>query len=274
MRPRVQVDKQSIKLSQIVVLPKGILDREIMTTPATPISLSPEQLHAILPAELANYRVLGGKCEILPLNLSFTGKELEESLLKEIIKRNNISEEDIRLTYLGGDIKMPGETPIEWGNFPKELGPGSRIFTLNAFTNGKKIYSARTKFKVEKKTTVAVLSKTMPAFQLLSKKDFTMKTMYMEEPSRDLVTLEPTGMAILTNLEEGTILRKKHIRLVHAVQKGSEVEVIYSSGNITVKAKAIAKQSGNPGEQIELKSKSSGTLLKGTITSKGLVEIE
>jgi flagella basal body P-ring formation protein FlgA len=274
LRSRAQIQTQTIKLSQIVVLPKTVSDREIMPAPTGPMTLTPEKLSELLPSDLAHFRILGGKCEILPFNLHFPAKELEESLRKEIIKRNSIDEEDFRLTYMGTDIQMPGEIQLVWENFPRDLGPGSRIFTLSAIKGSSKIYSTRLKFKFEKKVRVAVLRKSVSPFNLLTEKDFIMKTMFLEEPSRDLVVNEPTGMAVLTALEEGTILRKKHIRLVHAVEKGTEVEIFYRTGNITVKAKAIAKQSGNPGETIEVKSKSSGNLLKGVVSSRGQVEIE
>ncbi|MCB1176331.1 MAG: flagellar basal body P-ring formation protein FlgA [Leptospiraceae bacterium] len=274
LRPRANVSSPKVPLSKIVVLPKGIEDEDIMDIPESPINITPEKLEEILPERLSSYRVLGSKCQIIPFGLKFESKELEESLLKEIIKRNSINIEDYRLTYLEDIANMPLGVELKWGNFPKDLGAGSRIFTLNAYFNNSKIYSKRLKFKVEKKYTVAVLKRGIPRFTILTENDYYWKKLYLDEPITDFVTTDIKGMALLSKLEEGSFIKKKHIRLVHAVEKGTEVEVYITAGNLTVKSKAIAKKAGNPGDLIEMKSKTSGVLLKGIVKGRGLVEIQ
>jgi flagella basal body P-ring formation protein FlgA len=280
IRPRAIIEQTSQRieklfpLSKILVLPKDKEDINIsLQIEESYLILEESNIRSLLPESHRDLQILGGKCELLFLDQSFSSQELEESLLGELQKQGkDISK--LKITYLGNNILFPSGLEKKWGNFPKELTAGTKIFTLDSWKGNKKIYSTRLKFKVEKKVLVAVTTKKLTRFQLIQKEDYEMKPIYIEEPVRDYVTEEPLGLATLTNVEEGSILRKKHIRLVHAIERGSEVETVYTIGNLTVKGKAIAKNSGNIGEKIEAKSIPNNVLLKGIVKSKGVMEVE
>lgn len=280
IRPRAIIEaispdvEKSIPLSKILVLPKGQKDANILLkSNESHLILDEEQITNLLPESYRDFQILGGKCEVLFLNQSFSGEELEESLQTELQKHNTDNSE-FRITYLGGTVQLPSGFEKKWGNFPREMSPGTKIFTLNSWKQNKRIYSTRLKFKIEKKIIIGIVAKRVDRFHLIQKEDVEMKSIFTEESARDLVTEDPTGLAALTILEPGMILRKKHIRLVRAVEKGSEIETIYTSGNITVKGKAIAKSSGNPGDRIEAKSLPGNVILRGVVKSRGTMEVE
>jgi flagella basal body P-ring formation protein FlgA len=280
MRPRVILKTDNskpterVKLSSILVLPKSLPDTTIeIPFTGSSLTLDAESLIPLLPPQYSGLKILGGKTEILLLNQKFSTEDLEDSLSSEILKRNP-NESEFRVTYLGGEVSLPSGLEKKWGNFPKEMSPGTKIFTLDTWKENKRIYSARLKFKIEKKITIAIIARRVERFHQLEAGDYEMKSLFTDEPARDLVTEEPAGLAALIALEPGMTLRKKHIRLVHAIERGSEIETIYQSGNITIKARAIAKRSGNPGDVIEARSLPGNVPLKGRVKTRGVMEIE
>ncbi len=273
LRPRVVLSHNVTQLSKLAVLPKDVPDIEITLPNLSHQELNETDLSSLLPSSYNTFRILGGKTEILILDQKFTKEEIQESLSEEIRKRIN-SEIDFRITYLGEEIYLPNGLKKEWGNFPKSLNAGTKIFSLNVLKNNRRLYSVRLKFRLEKKVQVAIVKNQIPRFHTIQKEDIELKTFYSEENESDLISFIPEGYVALINLEPEMILRKKHIRVIQAVQRGNEIETIYTVGNITVKGRAIAKQNGNLGEIISISSIPHNVLLKGKIIEKGVVQIE
>lgn len=273
LRPRVILSHNVTQLSKLAILPKELQDVEIILPNQSFQELKESDLFALLPNSYQTCRILGGKTEIIILDQKFTKEEITESLTEEIKKRLK-QEDEFRITYLGDEIYLPSGLTKEWANFPKDLTGGTKIFTLNAIKNGRRIYSQRLKFRLEKKIQVAIVKKQVPRFHVIQKEDVELRSFYTEENEKDLINFIPEGFAALVNLEPEMMLRKKHLRIIQAVQRGSEVETVYTTGNITVKGKAIAKQNGNIGDTIQLSSIPHNVQLKGKIIEKGVVEVE
>ncbi|MCX7997638.1 MAG: flagellar basal body P-ring formation chaperone FlgA [Leptospiraceae bacterium] len=273
LRPRVILSHNVTQLSKLAILPKELQDLEITLPNQSYQELKESDLFALLPNSYQTCRILGGKTEIIILDQKFTKEEITESLTEEIKKRLK-KEDEFRITYLGDEVYLPSGLTKEWANFPKDLTAGMKIFTLNAIKNGRRIYSQRLKFLLEKKIQVAIVKKQVPRFHVIQKEDVELRSLYTEEHEKDLINFIPEGFVALVNLEPEMMLRKKHLRIVQAVQRRNEVETVYTIGNITVKGKAIAKQNGNIGDTIQLSSIPHNVQLKGKIIEKGVVEVE
>jgi flagella basal body P-ring formation protein FlgA len=275
LKPRAIVYGNQVYLSNIARLPDGVVDIPIFESPDEPITYTSEEISKKLPLELSSRKVLGTNCNLIPLNKKFLKKEIENSFLGEVSKRDNIDAENLKVTYVGEDIFFPAKgVEIKWGNIPKNMTPGNKIFTLDAWKDASRIYSIRTKFLVEMKISAYVVSKKILRNQVVTEKEIEKKDIFISETISDLISSPITGMTALSNLEEGDILRKKHLREVFTIQRGSNVEIIFLEGNLLVATKATARDSGNTGDKIRVQSKSSGTLLLGTIKAEGTVLID
>ena len=275
LKPRAIIHGNLVYLSNIARLPDGVVDIPIFETPEEPTSYTSDEISKKLPPELSSRKVLGTNCTLIPLTKKFLKKEIENSFLGEISKRDHLDPENLKVTYLGDDIFFPARgVEIKWGNIPKNMTPGNKIFTLDAWKDSSRIYSTRTKFLVEMKISAYVVSKKILRNQVVTEKEIEKKDIFISETISDLVTAPITGMTALSNLEEGDILRKKHLREVFTIQRGSNVEIIFLEGNLLVATKATARDSGNTGDKIRVQSKSSGTLLLGTIKAEGTVLID
>lgn len=275
LKSRAIITGDWVRLSQIGRLPEGIVDIPLFETPEEPTILTAEDLTRKLPTELSSRKVLGTQCLLIPLTKKFLKEEIEISFLREVSQKEGIHPDDLKVTYLGDDLFFPSRgVEIKWGNIPKNMSPGNKIFTLDAWKNGNRIYSSRVKFLVEIKTSAYVAVKKIIRNQLVTETDIIKKDIFLSETISDLVSQPISGMTALANLEEGDVVRKKHLREVFTVQRGSNVEIIYIEGPLLVATKATARDSGNTGDKIRVQSKSSGTFLMGTIRAEGTVLID
>jgi len=275
IKPKAYITTKDIYLSNISKLPDGIADILLTATPREPVTLTPDEVFKLLPSELSNRKVLGSNCQIIPLNKKFMKEDIEKSFLFEISEKEKISHDDIRITYFGDDLFFPEKgVELKWGNIPKNITPGQKIFTLDAWKDNSRVYSVRTKFLVELKINVAVANRKINRLQQISEDDIIYKQIFISENISDLFTSSIKGMTSLSNIEEGDLIRKKHLREIHTVERGSNIDIVFYEGNVFISTRAIARESGNTGDKIKVQSKSSGILLFGIVTNNGQVKIE
>ena len=275
IKPKAFITGKDIYLSNISKLPDGIADIYLTATPSEPIILTPDEIYKLLPSELSDRKVLGSSCQIIPLNKKFLKEDIEKSFVFEISDKEKITPDDIRVTYLGEDLFFPEKgVELKWGNIPKNITPGQKIFTLDAWKDNTRVYSVRTKFLVEFKINAPVANRRINRLQQISENDIIYKQIFISENISDLFTSNVKGMTSLSNIEEGDLIRKKHLREIHTVERGSNIDIVFYEGNVFISTRAIARESGNTGEKIKVQSKSSGTLLSGIVTNNGQVKIE
>jgi flagella basal body P-ring formation protein FlgA len=275
IKPKAFITGKDIYLSNISKLPDGIADILLIATPTEPFTLTPEEVYKLLPSELADRKVLGSSCQIIPLNKKFLKEDIEKSFLFEISEREKISPDDIRITYFGDDLFFPEKgVELKWGNIPKNITPGQKIFTLDAWKDNNRVYSVRTKFLVELKINAPIANRKINRLQQISENDIVYKQIFISEYISDLFTSNIKGMTSLSNIEEGDLIRKKHLREIHTVERGTNIDIVFYEGNVFISTRAIARESGNTGDKIRVQSKSSGTLLSGIVTNNGQVKIE
>ncbi len=275
IKPKAYITGKDIYLSNISKLPEGIADILLIPTPIEPITLTPDDVYKLLPNELSSRKVLGSNCQIIPLNKKFIKEDIERSFFLEIAEKEKLNPDDVRITYFGDDLFFPEKgVELKWGNIPKNITPGQKIFTLYAYKDNSRVYSVRTKFLIEFKINAPVANRKIARFQQINENDIVYKNIYISENITDLFTSNIKGMTSLSNIEEGELIRKKHLRELHTVERGSNVDIVFFEGNVFISTRAIARESGNTGEKIKVQSKSSGTLLTGIVTNNGQVKIE
>jgi flagella basal body P-ring formation protein FlgA len=275
LKPRAVVENSSVNLSDIARLPKGMLDVIIFPLPEEPSQLTPALIKEKLPEGYSDFSVLGSNTLLIPLSRSFSKDEIQESLLSEILHKTKMSEDSLRLSYDGEEVHLPGKgVDIKWGGFPNRLTPGKKIFSLDVWFKGQRIYSKRLTFLVEYKITAIATKRHIQRLSVFNADDIEVKEFFTSENPSDLIIDKIIGMTALTNLKAGELIRKKHVRNVFTIERGSEVEIVYFSDNIVVKGKGTAKESGNTGDMVQVLSKSSKTMLKGKVSEKGWVVVE
>ncbi|MCB1143744.1 MAG: flagellar basal body P-ring formation protein FlgA [Leptospiraceae bacterium] len=274
--PRSVVQNDKVKLSDIARLPNGMEDREILTTPEEPIVLTPSGVSDLLGPTESGRVVLGSNCLVIPLLKRYSDSEILESITEEIISRTEIDRENFRIQFIDEETVFlpPKGVRLSWASFPKKLSAGKKIFHLDVWKDEKKIYTRKIRFLIELKMTAYFVKNRIAKNSILSKEDVEEKSFFTSRTHRDLYSGKIEGVTALASLEEGDKIRKKHVRLLHDVERGSSVEVIYREGGLVVVGKGIAKESGNAGEPIRVRAKSSGVLLKGTISENGMVVIQ
>jgi flagella basal body P-ring formation protein FlgA len=192
-----------------------------------------------------------------------------------ILTRNKIDPGKIRLTYLGNDERFPAKgIELRWANFSKTLTPGNRIFALDFYREGHKIYTKRLKFLLETKQTVAFAIKDIAKGQTITKQDYEVRDEFLPDLVTDVYVNEVEGYTSLVGIQTGSIIRKKQVREIYPVEKGSEVEVSFRSGALVVTGRAIAMKSARVGERIVLRSTSNGLLLQARVSDRSRTVVE
>jgi flagella basal body P-ring formation protein FlgA len=274
LKPRVILEKSTVKLSDIARLHKDVKDRVVFENLEELKILSLEDLQSLLPdaSELIFY---GKECILIPLNKKYSREEILESLEKEFYSKLGITDAEAKIRYLGEEENLPATgVTLKWNNIPKKLTPGQKIFSLDFYVEKDKVYSKKLKFLVETQLTTVVATKDISRNAKLTKNDFTLKTFFSADAIVDGFHSDISGYTAIVAISEGSVIRKKQIREIHLVEKGSEVDVVYMKGALFVRGKGIAKNSANEGEAVKVVSLSSSHLLTGRAMDKGVVVIE
>ncbi|MBK8394236.1 MAG: flagellar basal body P-ring formation protein FlgA [Leptospiraceae bacterium] len=274
LKPRVILEKSSVKLSDIARLHKDVKDRIIFSNLEELKILSLEELQSIL-SDSAELNFYGKECILIPLNKKYSKLEILESLEKEFYNKLGVSESEAKIHYLGEDANLPAAgVDLKWNNIPKKLTPGQKIFSLDFYVDKDRVYSKKLKFLVETQLTTIVATRNISRNAKLTKGDFISKTFFSADSISDGFTNDITGYTAIVAISEGSVIRKKQIREIHLVEKGAEVDVVYMKGALFVRGKGIAKNSANEGESVKVTSLSTNHLLTGRAMDKGVVVIE
>ncbi|WP_246050767.1 flagellar basal body P-ring formation chaperone FlgA [Leptospira langatensis] len=271
LRGKLLTQKEEVTLSEIAKLPGGIKDRVVLRNIKEPILLRPDDLRQILP-EIA---VSGKETLILPLNSELDPEDLQESLSQEIAKLPETKSEDFRITYLDGERLVPSKgVDLKWAGLPQVLHAGQIVASLDFYYEHRKVHTQRIKFKVEKKTSALFANKEIPKGQKLKASDLEERIVYMEDTFTDGLSNADIGSTALKDIQTGELLRKKQFRFLYDVQRGGDVNLVYTKGNLVIKAKTKALSSGNIGESVEVSSHSKEGKLMARVVEKGTVLLE
>ncbi|MDX1958299.1 MAG: flagellar basal body P-ring formation chaperone FlgA [Leptospiraceae bacterium] len=272
LKPRAIISNPVVKLSDIARVPKSMSDKELFSTPEEPMILNSTDVKNLFPEQVD---VLGSNVLIIPLVQKFDKEELVDSIKQELISKTNRSESEIRISYEGEEIFLPAKNvEFRWSSIAKDLTPGKKIFSLETWFKGNRIYSNRLKFSVEFKVKGLFTKKDLSRLTILKDSDIIQKEFYTLDNPTDIVLENIVGMTLLAPLREGDLIRKKHVRNLHTIERGSDVDLVYISDNILVKGRGTAKESGNTGQEIKVQSKSNGQIIKGIVNEKGWVQVE
>ncbi|TGJ99571.1 flagellar basal body P-ring formation protein FlgA [Leptospira semungkisensis] len=271
LRGKLLTLKEEVLLSEIAKLPEGIKDRVILKNVKEPILLRPDDLRQILP----EIPVSGKETLILPLNSELDPEDLQESLSKEIVKLPETKAEDFRITYMNGERSVPNKgVELKWAGLPQVLHAGQIVTSLDFYYENRKVHTQRIKFKVEKKTSALFANKQIPKGQKLKASDLEERIVYMEDTFTDGISNTDIGSTALKDIQTGELLRKKQFRFLYDVQRGGDVQLVYTKGNLVIKAKTKALSSGNIGESVEVSSHSKEGKLVARVVEKGTVLLE
>ena len=274
LKPRVILEKQVVKLSDIARLHKDLQDRVIFEKLDELKILSLEDVKSML-SDSSEITFYGKECILIPLNKKYTKEEILDSLEKEFHTKLGTTEVEAKIHYLGEEENLPSEgVELRWNNIPKRVTPGQKIFSLDFYVEKDRVYSKKLKFLVEIPTTTVVAARSIPRNAKLTKEDFVVKTFYSADSIPDGFQKDISGYTAIVAITEGSVIRKKQIREIHLVEKGTEVDVVYMKGALFVRGKGIAKNSANEGESVKVTSLSTNHLLTGRAMDKGVVVIE
>ncbi|AVQ13370.1 Flagella basal body P-ring formation protein FlgA [Leptospira santarosai] len=271
LKGRAIVEGEEVRLSSVARIPDGFEDRVIIRSLKRPVFVGSEDILKVY-GDL-NPIVTGKETLVLPLNHSLEPEEIEESLSDEIKKKH--PNEEFKLTYLSGDIKVPSEdVELRWANLSSRLHPGQLIASLEIFFQNRKVHTLRIRFQVEQKVKVLKAIRPLNKGLKIVKEDFKEEEILTAEEILDSPGSELLGSTLLKDMNEGEIFRKKHVRKIQDVQRGGEVLMIYHKGSLVLKAKVKALSSGNVGEEVQVTTHSREGQLRAKVVDKNTVVTE
>ncbi|TGK15365.1 flagellar basal body P-ring formation protein FlgA [Leptospira fluminis] len=271
LRGKLLTEKKEVRLSEIARLPDGSEDPVVLKNLEAPVILRPEEMQRSFP----KFHFSGKETLVLPMNSELDSKDLEESLYKEISKVSHESEQEFRITYIGGERTVPASgVELRWAGIPQTVHAGQIVASLDYYFQQRKVHTQRIKFKVEKKTSAYFAKKAILKGEKLDADSLEERTVFVEESFTDGIGPESIGATALKDLPPGELLRKKHVRFLFDVQRGGDVQMVYTRGNLVLKAKTKALSSGNVGDSVEVTSYSKDGKLSARVVEKNTVLLE
>ncbi|MCB1158100.1 MAG: flagella basal body P-ring formation protein FlgA [Leptospiraceae bacterium] len=278
LKTKVFISRNAVYLRDVAKIRNTTKDKALFKTPDTPVFLTKEDLLATYPEdEQKNLQIAGSSCLLIPLNRNFTANELENSLKAEIIKRNDINHENIKVKSAKNDLLLPGKgIEYRWANFPDKIAAGYRIFSLNLFFEGRKIHSERIKFEVSVKQTLPVSTRTISKGEELKLgENYIIQDIFSADThSKKYLQNTLNRYITIRQIPEHSIIEGKYLRKTYLVENGKDTEFLYKHKGIRIIGKARAYSSGNQGERVKLRLKNGKKFLWGRVFDKNKVELE
>ncbi|TGL64019.1 flagellar basal body P-ring formation chaperone FlgA [Leptospira sarikeiensis] len=271
LRGKLLTQKKEVLLSEIAKLPDGVQDKIVIRNLQNPVIVRPESLKEVLPG----VPVSGKETLILPLNSELDPEDLEDSLKKEVSKLPQDKEGDFKISYLNGDRWIPSQgVDLKWAGLPQVIHPGQIVASLDFYFENRKVHTQRIKFKLERRMSALFAKREIHKGQKLVSEDLEERTVYMEESFTDGLSEKDLGSTALRDMQAGELLRKKQFRFLFDVQRGGDVNLVYTKGNLMIKSKTKALSSGNIGEIVDVSSHSKEGKISARVVEKGTVLLE
>ncbi len=282
LKPRTILNSELVKLSDFTNW-KGEVDPILFPNLNSPKLLKPEELKVLLEKNTkltnencsvcAKLEILGKEAIILPKTKNVSKEELEKSLKEFLVSDLEIDLNQFRF-YADQATKLVSGGDTRFRKTGKTLHGGRRLFPLDTYLDGKLVHSESIPFIIEEKKRAYFTTKEIPAKQIILQEDVELREFFSSEYGREFVLENPIGKTALSALPSGLPIERKQIRLLHTVERGSEVSLVYTTGNIMLKIKARALASGNPGDRIPLLNTISQKRIEAVVQTDGVCLLE
>ncbi|TGL04094.1 flagellar basal body P-ring formation protein FlgA [Leptospira bouyouniensis] len=225
-----------------------------------------------------SFTVMGKEGILLPKTSILSKKELEVSLWKDLIASNEHSLGEMGDTFRISSEKetfpsITGTSPV-WRSLGRTLHAGKRLFPLDFYYEGKLVHSESVPFLIEEKKKAYFTKREIPSKTVLTDDDVELRYFFSADSVREYTDENPVGKTALNGFLPDTAIEKKQVRTLHTIERGQEVELVYTVGNLLLKIKTRAMNSGNRGEEISLLNLASQKMLRARVQSEGVCLLE
>ncbi|TGL37561.1 flagellar basal body P-ring formation chaperone FlgA [Leptospira perdikensis] len=284
LKPKTIVGAGEVRLSDFTNW-KGNWNPIVFQNLQSPKILTPESLVDVLNSihtketgESVSFEVMGNLGILLPKTTSVPKKDLERSLwqnLKESVEQT-IGEdgESFRLSSEKDSLQVISGTKLVWRNTGRTLHGGKRLFPLDYYYEGKMVHSESVPFLIEEKKKAYFTKREIPAKTVLTEEDVEIRTFFTADHNREYVEESPVGKTALGALASDMTIEKKQVRTLHTIERGQEVQLVYTTGNLLLKIKTRALASGNRGDEISVLNLASQKIIKARVQDEGICLLE
>lgn len=284
LKPKTIVGAGEVRLSEFTNW-KGNWNPIVFRNLKSPVVLNPDSLTEMISSlyvkefgTSTEFEVMGKEGILLPKNSTITKKELEESLWKGLTSSNkrDLGEmgENFRIQSEKESFPVITGTSPVWRSLGRTLHAGKRLFPLDFYHEGKLVHSESVPFLIEEKKKAYFTTKEIPAKTVLTKEDVELRFFFSADSLREYTEENPVGKTALNGFLPDTAIEKKQVRTLHTIERGQEVELVYTIGNLLLKIKTRALASGNKGEEIPLLNLASQKTIKARVQNEGICLLE
>ncbi|TGM54433.1 flagellar basal body P-ring formation protein FlgA [Leptospira biflexa] len=284
LKPKTIVGSGEVRLSDFTNW-KGNWNPVVFLNPKEPIVLEPEAIAERITSLYAkewgtslSFSVMGKEGILLPKTALLTKKELEESLWKDLdsASKHSLGEmgERFRISSEKESFPIISGTSAVWRYSGRSLHAGKRLFPLDFYFAGKLVHSESVPFLIEEKKQAYFTKREIPSKTILSDEDVEVRTFFSADSLREYTDENPVGKTALNGFLPDTAIEKKQVRTLHTIERGQEVELVYTVGNLLLKIKTRALASGNRGEEIPLLNLASQKTIRARVQNEGVCLLE
>lgn len=284
LKPKTIIGVGEVRLSEFTNW-KGNWNPIVFRNVKAPIIISPESLTDTITTLYSkefggetSFEVMGKEGILLPRTSNASKKELEDSLWKalSLSNQNGLGEmgENFRIQSEKESFPIISGTSPVWRSLGRSLHPGKRLFPLDFYFEGKLVHSESIPFLIEEKKKAYFTTKEIPAKTVLTENDVELRSFFSADSFREFTEENPVGKTALIGFLPDTAIEKKQVRTLHTIERGQEVELVYTIGNLLLKIKTRALASGNKGEEIPLLNLASQKTIRARVQNEGVCLLE
>ncbi|EMY61493.1 flagellar basal body P-ring formation chaperone FlgA [Leptospira terpstrae] len=284
LKPKTIVGNSEIRLSDFTNW-KGNWNPILFQNLQYPLVLEPDTLKESLntrykkeTGEDLSFEVMGKEGILLPKTSVVGKKELERSLWKELQESVDVSlgeeGQSVRLSSEKESLHTISGTKLVWRNTGRTLHAGKRLFPLDYYFEGKMVYSESVPFLIEEKKRAYFTTREIPSKAVLTEADVALKEFFTADHNREYLEESPVGKTALGVLLGDSAIERKQVRTLHTIERGQEVQLVYTAGNLLLKIKTRALASGNRGDEISVLNLTSQKIIKARVQNEGICLLE
>ncbi|TGL18956.1 flagellar basal body P-ring formation protein FlgA [Leptospira yanagawae] len=284
LKPKTIVGVGEVRLSEFTNW-KGNWNPIVFQNVKAPIIIKPDDLTrhitTLYTKEMGtseSFIVMGKEGILLPKTSILSKKDLEVSLWKDLSASSGhtLGEmgDTFRISSEKESLPIISGTSTVWRYSGRSLHAGKRLFPLDFYYEGKLVHSESVPFLIEEKKKAYFTKREIPSKTVLTDDDVELRYFFSADSLREYTEENPVGKTALNGFLPDTAIEKKQVRTLHTIERGQEVELVYTIGNLLLKIKTRALNSGNRGEEISLLNLTSQKIIKARVQNEGICLLE
>jgi len=203
---------------------------------------------------------------------------VDDAIVIKMFSMYGFDKDVYKIDLLNNSLRTAGINPDDIAIQPLSQKEPLGLFTVivRLYENGEEYESGQVRMKIKKYADVLVAIERLKKSDDLTPDNLSLKRMDITTLVEKPITTfdELVGYRARRNISRGKILTAGAVELIPDIERGREVQIVYSNGLCRITTSGIALQTGMAGDYLKIKNKSTGKIIMARVVDETAVAVD